>query len=298
MTLVPEELFRTGREGVLRYVENQSYTSSFGSQWHMFPKTQLDSYSNLNISEVRLRRCLGETLWKNLDGKLVLEVGAGAGRFTEILLKQGARVVSVDLSEAVEVNAANFKPDNRHAVVQADVMRLPFKPMEFDIVICIGVIQHTPNSEKTIAKLNDQVKENGWLVIDHYRRTLAALSLRPLYRQILKRLSHKTAFGIIQNMGRIFLPMHRATKNSKVLSVLLNRVSPMVTYYSAFPALSDQAQTEWALLDTFDALTDWYKHFRNRSQIRACLENLGLTDLYVENGGNGVEARARKPRRQ
>src|ERR1035437_1824886 len=127
MTLAPEELFTPTSHlpsggSVFRFVAGQAYTSSFGIQWALFPKTQLDSYSKLDISQARLRRCLGESLWNDLRGKLVLEVGAGAGRFTEILLAQGARVVSVDLSDAVEINAANFKPDRQHAIVQADVM--------------------------------------------------------------------------------------------------------------------------------------------------------------------------------
>ena len=38
-------------------------------------------------------------------------------------------------------------------------MELPFKPMQYDIVICLGVIQHTPNPEKTIKKLYEQVNQ-------------------------------------------------------------------------------------------------------------------------------------------
>src|SRR6187397_1731582 len=40
-------------------------------------------------------------------GRVVLEAGCGAGRFTELLLAGGARVVAFDLSRAVEANREN-----------------------------------------------------------------------------------------------------------------------------------------------------------------------------------------------
>jgi hypothetical protein len=51
---------------------------------------------------------------------------------------------------------------------------------------------------------------------------------------------------------------------------------------------------EWALLDTHDATTDFYKHRRKPNQIRKLLEEIGATDIMVEVGGNGIEAFCRK----
>ena len=58
--------------------------------------------------------------------------------------------------------------------------------------------------------------------------------------------------------------------------------------------LAESKVSEWAVLDTHDTLTDQYKHLRKPDEIRAVLENLGLSDIEVERGGNGVEARARR----
>ena len=52
---------------------------------------------------------------------------------------------------------------------------------------------------------------------------------------------------------------------------------------------------EWSVLDTHDALTDYYKHLRTREEIEECLRACGLVDLEVAYGGNGIEARARMP---
>ena len=75
----------------------------------------------------------------------------------------------------------------------------------------------------------------------------------------------------------------------------LLKVSPLVDYYDSYPQVGDKLLEEWAILDTHDTLTDYYKHFRTVEEIRDCLASLGLTEIEVYPGGNGVEARARRP---
>ena len=137
----------------------------------------------------------------------LLEVGCGAGRFTEVLLKfSSIRLTSIDLSLAVEANSLNFPQDNYHRIVQADLMRLPFKKMQYDIVICLGVIQHTPDPEKTIKKLYEQVKPGGDMVIDHYTFDISRLTkiTSNTLRPIVKRLSSKNRMNVIKSLVNIF----------------------------------------------------------------------------------------------
>jgi hypothetical protein len=68
----------------------------------------------------------------------------------------------------------------------------------------------------------------------------------------------------------------------------------LLTYYHAFPELSDRLQYEWAELDTHDSLTDYYKHLRSPKAIHATIEALGAQNISVTKGGNGVEARCQK----
>ncbi|HUI43049.1 MAG TPA: methyltransferase domain-containing protein, partial [Terriglobia bacterium] len=112
--------------GIPRLVPSEDYAAHFGLQWKQYRKTQLDSYTGFPISKDRLRRCLGDEVWEQLPGLSVLECGCGAGRFTEVLLAQGATVTSVDLSSAVEVNADLFPIGAKHRVAQADILNLPF----------------------------------------------------------------------------------------------------------------------------------------------------------------------------
>jgi len=224
-----------------------------------------------------------------------LEVGCGAGRFTEVLLSTGAFVTSVDLSSAVEANQENFPQDQCHRILQADVLRLPFAPGQYDIVICLGVIQHTPNPEETIKNLYAQVKPGGWLVIDHYTYTLSHFTQsRFFFRMILRRMPPEEGLKWSERLVEIFFPLHRAAGKNRIARALLTRISPVLSYFHALP-LNDDLQRQWSLLDTHDSLTDWYKHFRTKGQIRRVLESLGAIEIWCKYGGNGVEARCHRP---
>src|SRR3954466_15370063 len=86
--------------GVPRFVSQDNYAASFGLQWNTFRRTQLDSYTGTTISRDRLQRIAGGSLHV-FQGKDVLEAGCGAGRFTEVMLRAGARVFAADISSAV-----------------------------------------------------------------------------------------------------------------------------------------------------------------------------------------------------
>ncbi len=164
----------------------------------------------------------------------MLECGCGAGRFTEILLSRGARVVSIDLSSAVEANARNFPPSPRHLIAQADIRALPFAPRSFDVVFCLGVVQHTPDPEATIAALYEHVKPGGWLVFDQYKRSAGwTLSLKPAYRLMLKRLPAQRGLRVTEAAVDALLPLHRRARGP--LRVLLNRISRWSTTTECSP---------------------------------------------------------------
>jgi 2-polyprenyl-3-methyl-5-hydroxy-6-metoxy-1,4-benzoquinol methylase len=292
------------RGGIPRIVAPETqYADAFGEQWNTFRVTQLDSHTNSTISRDRLRLCLGDSLWSRLNGAQpthILETGCGAGRFTEVLLTlPSARVTSVDLSSAVDANQINCPNSERHRIIQCDINAMPFLPESFDIVLCLGVIQHTPSPEQTIEALYARTKAGGWLVIDHYTPSVSYYTKIPplILRPILKRLSPRAGMRATELLTKIFFPLHRIVRKRRWMQIILSRLSPLLTYFQAYPQLSDRLQYEWALLDTHDHLTDYYKHFRTVSEIRSDLEKLGAEEIWVARGGNGVEARCRKPGR-
>ena len=245
----------------------------------------------LRITLERLERCLGFPV-ADLRGKTVLEVGCGAGRFTELLVKSDALVHSIDLSHAVEANKQNIGDKPNYRIAQAGAYEIPFPDQVFDVVICLGVVQHTPSSEKTIEALWQKVKPGGMLVIDHYRWRLAYYgNLRFVYRELFRKMKPEKSQRIIHRLVNIFFPLHWAFKNNKVLYWLLIRFTPLFEYVREYPHLSKEVHKEWSRMDTYDGLTDYYKHLRTPAQINRILEQLGGKKIWINQGGNGVEAR-------
>ena len=289
-----------------RFVPKTSYADAFGLQWNAFRRTQLDSFTGTTLSRNRLANIVGGTL-EALRAKTVLEAGCGAGRFTEVMLDAGARVFAVDLSTAVEANFENCSQFEDYFVCQADIGRLPTLPGTFDAVVCVGVIQHTPDPEETIAKLCAYVRPAGWLFMDHYPPEYPATPSRRALRGLLLKVPPQHALRLSSSLVALLWPLHQLVWRLLGRPTVRGRwwarksrgaflyLSPVVDYQSAYPELGPHLLRTWALLDTHDTLTDRFKHLRSESQIRAQLEKCGMLEIHTQIGGNGVEARAQRP---
>lgn len=283
-----------------RFVSPDNYASSFGLQWNTFRKTQLDSFTGKPISCERLTRLAGGTLGV-FQGKTVLEAGCGAGRFTEIMLKAGASVWAVDLSTAVDANYENCHHFPGYSVCQADIYALPFVKDLFDIVTCIGVVQHTPDPGKTIQVLCSYVKPGGLLMIDHYSYAYQVTPSRKRLRQFLLAKGERFSLQFVRVLTSVLWPVHLGLYTARKIRIVEKlrakflHWSPIVDYQDAYPSLGKNLLYQWAVLDTHDTLTDHYKHLRSAEEIRDALTSCGMTDIQVADAGNGVEARARKP---
>jgi SAM-dependent methyltransferase len=291
--------------GIPRFVPSTNYADSFGLQWNTFRRTQLDSYTRTTLSRDRLARIAGGSLDAFAE-QSVLEAGCGAGRFTEVMLGAGATVFAADISSAVEANRENCGDSERYFVCQADITRLPVQKEQFDVVVCVGVIQHTPDPERTMSALCSYVKPGGRLFIDHYPPNYPVGLARSLLRRHLLGRSSREALEFCTRLIDRLWPLHRfmwkVFRESplrhvpllpKLRSVFL-RLSPVVDYHDAYLTLGPELLKTWALLDTHDTLTDVYKHLRSKEQIADTLRQLGMVDIHASLGGNGVEARARK----
>lgn len=149
-------------KGVVRFVEAENYAGSFGFQWKLHARTQLDDATSQR-SESAFRRRTGFRP-EDLAGKLVLDVGCGMGRFAEVATRWGAHVVGIDLSLASEVAAENLA-DRSATIFQADVFQLPFATSSFDFIYSIGVLHHTPNCEQAVKVLPRLLKPGGRIAV-------------------------------------------------------------------------------------------------------------------------------------
>lgn len=288
------------RDDIPRFVAADNYAESFGYQWKTYRQTQLDSFSGTSISRDRLRRLMGGS-FDGLRGRRVLEAGCGAGRFTEVLLAEGAKVFSVDLSAAVEANYENFHDQQNYFVCQADILELPLHPGQFDVVVCIGVLQATPDPEAAISALIAQLKPSGTLVIDHYSRQYPVTFSRRMLRSLLLKMPKRFSIAVCKFVAFFLWPFHHVLWKARRLPLIFFvrtaflGCSPFVDYHDAYPQLGPELMKVWGTLDMHDTVTDHYKHLRTQDEIRNHLERCGMAGIETRYAGNGVEALAVKP---
>jgi SAM-dependent methyltransferase len=227
-----------------------------------------------------------------MEGQTILEAGSGAGRFTEILVATGATVFSFDYSNAVDANWSNNGRNQNLQLFQADICHLPLPRASFDRVMCLGVIQHTPDPRATFKSLAEQVRPGGEIVIDVYAKKWSSLLhwkylLRPLARGI----GNKNLYRLVSVAVPILLPL------TSVLRRLAGRVGarliPIVEY--SYLGLPKELNKEWAILDTFDMYSPVHDHPQPIHAVRRWFVEAGFCNVNVAFGPNGIIARGRRP---
>jgi SAM-dependent methyltransferase len=276
--------------GVPRFVRNDDYARSFGFQWNVHAHTQLDSFTGKAISRKRLFEA---SKWPTeLPGQSILEAGSGAGRFTEILVTTGATVVSCDLSSAVDANYRTNGGNANLLIVQASLLDIPVRPHSMDKVICLGVLQHTPDPAASFTCLANCVRPGGELVVDVYAARLRSLiSWKYLLRPITRRMNSERLYRLIERVTPALLPI------SNFLYRLLGRVGLRILPIVHYPELdlSPELSLRWAILDTFDMYSPAHDHPQTISAVRGWFESAGFSDATVEYGPNGIVGRGRRP---
>jgi SAM-dependent methyltransferase len=276
--------------GVARFVQREHYAQSFGLQWNVHRKTQLDSYTGLPLSRNRLFQV---SRWpEDLPGQTILEAGSGAGRFTEVLVSTAAQVLSFDLSTAVDANYANNGHHANLLVFQADMSEIPVRPQSVDKVICLGVLQHTPDPAAAFRRLTEYVRPGGELVVDVYAARLRSLiSWKYALRPLTKRADRRRLYRIVAAVTPPLVPL--SAWLYRLAGRLGSRLLPIIQYEHL--GLSASLNREWAVLDTFDMYAPAHDHPQTLKTVQRWYEQAGFESVSVGYGPNGIIARGRRP---
>lgn len=267
--------------GAYRVVANDNYTDSFGFQWNRFASTQIDKITNLDISK---KRFFAETDWdkEDLTGMNILEVGSGAGRFSQIVLDfTNAELYSVDYSNAVEANYKNNGPNSRLKLFQASIYELPFVPAQFDKVFCLGVLQHTPDIERSIKALIDMAKPGGEVIVDFYpiKGWWTKLQAKYSLRYFTKKMDHEKLYKIIDN--NIDWLIRTSRFFSKLKLNKLNRFLPICDIDGTFPKdIPYQQLRALCVLDTFDMFSPEYDQPKKISTVVNWFKKYNMKNVW------------------
>jgi SAM-dependent methyltransferase len=150
------------RNGIPRFVDD-GFADSFGFQWTHFDVRQKQE------DEETFELKVGVSL-QTLAGMRVLDAGCGGGRYARIAAENGAQVVAVDRSRAVDKAQTLIPKGLAVQFVQADLNSLPLRPASFDLVYSIGVLHHSPDARAAFGAVAKMVRPGGRLSVWLYRQ--------------------------------------------------------------------------------------------------------------------------------
>lgn len=254
------------RQGIPRFVGGDGYAQNFSFEWTRFSRTQLDSANGRSESAERFAQSLNFPL-EELRGAWVLDAGCGMGRFVEVALQAGARVVGMDLSFAVDAAAANLRRFPNAHWVQADLFAPPFRDGAFDFVYSLGVLHHTPEPRRAFEGLVRLVRPGGRISITLYSgyNTVYVRSTNA-WRRLTTRLPMPVLYG----MSHLAVPYYH-----------LCRLPVLGLGFQALWPISMHRSRQWRVLDTFDCYSPRYQSYHTHPEVFDWFAATGLTDVAV-----------------
>jgi len=249
--------------GIPRFVSSDGYASNFGFEWNLHNKTQLDTATRHESEETFIEKTGFRP--DDFKGKLVLDVGCGMGRFSDVASRWGATVVGIDLTSAVDAAYANVGNRENVHLAQADIFKLPFREETFDFIFSIGVLHHTPDTRAAFDQLPRLLKPGGRIAIWVYSSKSRASSMTSdLYRYVTARLPKRFLYALCH----VAIPWYHLNR--------VPRIGPLA--WRLLPT-STHPDPEWRVLDTFDWYSPTYQWKHSESEVRGWFESQGLVSL-------------------
>ena len=128
-------------------------------------------YDSMDFAEVNLAFAQRALELAPQRGR-ILDIGTGTGRIPIVMLQQGRSEIAIhaiDLSpEMLKVARKNVdasKLSGRITLQLVDAKRLPFVPLEFDMVISNSVVHHVPNPVTFFVEMVRVVRTGGGIFV-------------------------------------------------------------------------------------------------------------------------------------
>ena len=116
-------------------------------------------------------------------GRLLLELGAGAGRNTPRYLGFD-RIILLDYSRTqLEQAQQRLGASDKYVYVAADAYRLPFVDGLFDAATMIRVLHHMADAPKVLAQIKNVLRSGGTFILEFANK----LNLKAILRYVLGR---------------------------------------------------------------------------------------------------------------
>jgi ubiquinone/menaquinone biosynthesis C-methylase UbiE len=136
------------------------------------------------------------------EKKAILEIGAGTGRFTVILVDMCERIVAVDISaKMLDVLRTKIKSP-KVEVINVDLFSLQNLSHygKFDAVICMRTLPHLGNVEEAIRVLYGAVSNEGNLIFDLWCKNSFVYLARRLLGRRAQGYTNYVSYGFMKRI--------------------------------------------------------------------------------------------------
>jgi ubiquinone/menaquinone biosynthesis C-methylase UbiE len=120
----------------------------------------------VNVVQQEIFRELAE----DIEGLKVLEIGAGTGRFTKILMEQGNFVKALDTSASMLdqlKKRLNGHPYYTHLqTIISDARKMDIETSSVDVVVTINALSHIPEYKKVFVEILRVLKQGGTFIFN------------------------------------------------------------------------------------------------------------------------------------
>jgi len=125
-----------------------------------------------------------------LNGARVLDVGCGGGLLAESLARAGADVTAIDLAPTMIETARLHALDSGLRIdYQVEAAEgLVARPVRYDVVTCMEMVEHVPDPAATVAVLGALTRPGGDVFISTINRNFKSFALAIVGAEYLARL--------------------------------------------------------------------------------------------------------------
>jgi len=109
-------------------------------------------------------------LLKPKPGEIILDAGCGTGVFTLDILSLGSKVIGIDISLPMLVQAGKKLKGFPFPMVLADVLNLPFPENSFDKVVSMTTLEFIEDGKGAVEELFRVTKKGGYIVVGTLNR--------------------------------------------------------------------------------------------------------------------------------
>ena len=161
--------------GIPRFVAGlgamEKTAESYGYQWAGFWKGFFDRGDVFGLQFEQTAQYFLSSLGlqeAQAQGTTVLDAGTGSGRIPLSIHKMVRRVYAVDMHSGLEAVSGRLAGAPNVSVVQANLLKLPFRDGMFDIAWSSGVLMYSPDAGETFAAVARKVKPGGRMFVSVY----------------------------------------------------------------------------------------------------------------------------------